>query len=80
MKTCKTLAALAAACLAVSVHAADTLPAGILITGQVSGAASQLLGLDHLFDNPLMGGEQFVDAIARGLDEIARELHQASAV
>lgn len=48
MKTCKTLAALAAACLAVSVHAADTLPAGILITGQVSGASTQLFGLDYL--------------------------------
>lgn len=53
MKTCKTLAVVAAACLAVSAHAADTLPAGILITGQVSGAATQLLGLDHLFaDEP----------------------------
>lgn len=52
MKTCKTLAVVAAACLAVSAHAADTLPAGILITGQVSGAASQLLGLD-----PLAAGE-----------------------
>lgn len=33
--------------------------------------------LDHLLDNPLMGGEQFVDAIADGLDEIAREMATA---
>ncbi|MDG0853538.1 PEP-CTERM sorting domain-containing protein [Roseateles puraquae] len=48
MKTCKTLAVLAAACLTASAHADDTLPAGILITGQVSGASTQLYGLDFL--------------------------------
>ena len=49
MKTSKLLAAAAAACLAMAAQAADTLPAGSLITGQVSGASTLLLGLDHLF-------------------------------
>lgn len=49
MKTSKFLAAAAAACLAMAAQAADTLPAGSLITGQVSGASTLLLGLDHLF-------------------------------
>lgn len=50
----KTLAVIAAACLAsTAARAADALPAGTLITGQVSGASSTLLGLDHLFaDEP----------------------------
>lgn len=53
MKTFQTLAVAAAACLASMAQAADSLPAGTLITGQVSGAASALLGLDHLFaDEP----------------------------
>jgi hypothetical protein len=46
----KTLAVIAAACLAsTTARAADALPAGTLITGQVSGASTTLLGLDHLF-------------------------------
>ncbi|RTL39967.1 MAG: PEP-CTERM sorting domain-containing protein [Burkholderiales bacterium] len=53
MKIDKTLAVAAAAWLATAAHAADTLPAGTLITGQVSGASTVLLGLDHLFtDEP----------------------------
>ncbi len=56
MTTRKTLAVIAAAWLGATAHtadAADTLPAGTLITGQVSGANSVLLGLDHLFaDEP----------------------------
>ncbi|WP_422016557.1 PEP-CTERM sorting domain-containing protein [Roseateles sp.] len=54
MKTHKTLAVLAAALLAASTaRAADALPAGTLITGTASGAATALLGLDHLFaDEP----------------------------
>ena len=54
MKTYKLLAAAAAAaCLATAAEAADTLPAGSLITGQVGGASTLLLGLDHLFaDEP----------------------------
>lgn len=56
MKTCKTLAVAAAACLAVTAQAADSLPEGTLITGQVSGATTVLLGLDHLFvDEPGTG-------------------------
>lgn len=52
MKTHKTLAVAAAACLAGSA-AWGALPAGTLITGQVSGAATTLLGLDHGFaDEP----------------------------
>ena len=48
----KTLAVLAAAWLA-GTAAADTLPLGTLITGQVSGASATLLGLDHLYaDEP----------------------------
>ncbi len=50
MKTFRTLAVAAAAWLAAtSAHAALTLPAGTLVTGQVSGASSTLLGLDHGF-------------------------------
>ena len=50
MKTSKTLAVIAAAWLAsTSAWAADKLPAGTLITAQVSGASSTMLGLDHLF-------------------------------
>lgn len=53
MKTCKTLAVLAAACLAASVHAAPSPLAGTVITGLISGPSSQLLGLDHNFaDEP----------------------------
>jgi hypothetical protein len=48
----KTLAVIAAAWLA-STAAADTLPVGTPITGQVSGASTTLLGLDHLYaDEP----------------------------
>lgn len=44
---------LSAALIAGSAHAADTLPAGTLITGSISGANSTLLGLDHDFaDEP----------------------------
>lgn len=50
MKMQKTLAVLAAAWLAATAaQAADKLPAGTLITGQVSGASTALLGLDHGF-------------------------------
>lgn len=50
MKTLRTLAVAAAAWLAAtSAQAAPTLPAGTLVTGQVSGASSTLLGLDHGF-------------------------------
>lgn len=53
MKIDKTLAVAAAAWLAASAHAADPLPAGTLISGQISGASTLLLGLDHLFaDEP----------------------------
>lgn len=53
MKTYKTLAVVAAAWLATATaHAAISLPAGsTLITGQVSGASTTLLGLDHGFAN-----------------------------
>ena len=44
MKIDKTLAVAAAAWLAASAHAADPLPAGTLITGQISGASTLLLG------------------------------------
>ncbi|MFT7772268.1 PEP-CTERM sorting domain-containing protein [Roseateles sp.] len=52
--TPKTLVVAAAAWLAVTAaQAADSLPAGTFITGQVSGASQTLLGLDHLFaDEP----------------------------
>jgi hypothetical protein len=53
VKIDKTLVVAAALGLAASAHAADALPAGTLITGQVSGASTLLLGLDHLFaDEP----------------------------
>lgn len=77
MKTFPTLVVAAAACLASAAPAADTLPAGTLITGQVSGASVVLLGLDHLFvDEPgtdttgLSAGElEFITADAAvGLD------------
>lgn len=48
MKIRRTLAVIAAACLAGAAQA-DVLPAGSLITGQVGGAATALLGLDHGF-------------------------------
>jgi hypothetical protein len=50
MKTFRTLAVAAAAWLAATTaHAALTLPAGTVVTGQVTGASSTLLGLDHGF-------------------------------
>ena len=50
MKTFRTLAVAAVAWLAAtSTHAALVLPAGTLITGQVTGASTTLLGLDHGF-------------------------------
>ncbi|MDR7271594.1 hypothetical protein J2X20_004262 [Pelomonas saccharophila] len=54
MKTYRTLAVAAAAWLAAtSAQAAYTLPAATVITGQVSGASTTLLGLDHGFaDEP----------------------------
>lgn len=54
MKTSKTLAVAAAAWLAATLaHAANSLPAGTVITAQVSGASTALFGLDHLFaDEP----------------------------
>ncbi|PZP34530.1 MAG: hypothetical protein DI603_06140 [Roseateles depolymerans] len=53
MKMRKTLALAAAAWLASGAALADGLPAGTLITGQVSGASTVLLGLDHGFaDEP----------------------------
>ncbi len=45
----RTLAAIAAAWLASAAARADVLPAGTPITGQVGGAATTLLGLDHGF-------------------------------
>ncbi|MGM9484446.1 PEP-CTERM sorting domain-containing protein [Roseateles sp. NT4] len=54
MKTYRTLAVAAAAWLAAaSAQAAYSLPAATVITGQVSGATTTLLGLDHGFaDEP----------------------------
>ena len=50
MKTFRTLAVAAAAWLAaISAQAANSLPAGTVITAQVSGASTTLLGLDHGF-------------------------------
>jgi hypothetical protein len=50
MKTFRTLAVAAAAwLLAASAQASATLPAGTLITAQVTGASTTLLGLDHGF-------------------------------
>lgn len=49
MKMTQTLAVMAAAWLAATAAQADVLPAGTLITGQVSGATTTLLGLDHGF-------------------------------
>jgi PEP-CTERM motif len=46
MKTLKTLAVIAAACLGSSAALAATVPVGTLITGDVSGASTTLLGLD----------------------------------
>ncbi len=63
-----------------SIEAGDGFRAAEAVALELKGGLLKDELLDHLFDNPLMGGEQFVDAIARGLDEIARELHQASAV
>ncbi|MFG6455625.1 PEP-CTERM sorting domain-containing protein [Roseateles sp. BYS96W] len=47
MKTLKTLAVLAAACLGGAAAQAAPVPVGTVITGQVNGASSALLGLDH---------------------------------
>ena len=47
MKFQASIPLLGAALIAGSAHAADTLPAGTLITGSLSGASSTLLGLDH---------------------------------
>jgi len=47
MKTRKTLAVLAAAWLTGTAAIAAPVPVGTLITGQVSGASTTLLGLDH---------------------------------
>ncbi len=47
MTPLKTLAVLAAACLGSAAAQAAPVPAGTIITGQVSGASSALLGLDH---------------------------------
>lgn len=54
MKTIKTVAVLAAAWLgSAAAWGANGLPANTVITGQVSGASSTLLGLDHEFaDEP----------------------------
>ncbi|WP_457354664.1 PEP-CTERM sorting domain-containing protein [Roseateles sp. P5_D6] len=50
MKTHRTLVVAAAAWLIATVaQAASSLPAGTLITGQVSGASTIVLGLDHGF-------------------------------
>jgi hypothetical protein len=49
MKTFKTLAVIAAACLGSAAAWGSSLPVGTLITGQVNGASTTLLGLDHLF-------------------------------
>ncbi|WP_457419703.1 PEP-CTERM sorting domain-containing protein [Roseateles sp. P5_E7] len=52
MKTSRTLAVIAAACLgSAAAWGAGGLPAGTIITGQVSGASTTLLGLDHLFED-----------------------------
>ncbi len=40
---------LGAALIASTAQAADTLPAGTLITGSISGASTSLLGLDHAY-------------------------------
>ena len=45
----KTFICAAACAAAFSANAADTLPAGTLITGTLSGASTSLLGLDHEF-------------------------------
>ncbi len=47
MTPLKTLAVLAAACLGSAAAQAAPVPVGTVITGQVSGASSALLGLDH---------------------------------
>ncbi len=47
MTPLKTLAVLAAACLGSAAVQAAPVPVGTVITGQVSGASSALLGLDH---------------------------------
>ena len=53
MKAFKTLAVAAAAWLGSAAASGAILPAGTLITGQISGANSTLLGLDHQFaDEP----------------------------
>lgn len=49
MKIRKTLAVIGAAWLAGTAAQAAVLPAGTLITGQVGGATTTLLGLDHGF-------------------------------
>ncbi len=47
MTPLKTLAVLAAACLGSAAAQAAPVPVGTVITGQVGGASSALLGLDH---------------------------------
>jgi len=52
MKTFKTLAVIAAACLgSAAAWGAGGLPVGTVITAQVNGASTTLLGLDHLFED-----------------------------
>lgn len=67
MKTRKTLAVIAAACLGASpAWSASSLPAGTVITGQVSGATTTLLGLDSDFaDTP---GSHVTKLVANDLE------------
>jgi hypothetical protein len=66
MKTFKTLAVLAAAWLGSSAALAASVPAGTVITGDVSGASTTLLGLDHLFaDEP---GSNVTTLVANDLE------------
>lgn len=66
MKTFKTLAVIAAAWLSTSAWSAGSLPAGTVITGQVSGASTTLLGLDSEFaDTP---GSNVTKLVANDLE------------
>lgn len=66
MKTSKTLAVIAAAWLSTSAWSASSLPAGTVITGQVSGASTTLLGLDSEFaDKP---GSNVTKLVANDLE------------